>query len=89
MRFENGRPTWRRAIGDVEVAVPERFYPEDQRVVIEARSPDRPVDEVPVERLLLYPGESLPLLLPPGTWRLTGWTADGPLGEPMDIDVSD
>lgn len=89
MRFENGRPAWRRAIGDVEVPVPERFQPDDQRVLIEARAPDQPADEVPVERLLLYPGESLPLLLPPGIWRLSGWTADGRLGDPIDIEVSD
>ena len=88
LRFEKGRPAWRRAIGDVEVAVPERFLAKNRRVIIEARAPDQPDDEVPVERLLLYPDESLPLLLPPGTWRLTGWTVDGPLGDPMDIEVS-
>lgn len=88
MRFDNGRPAWRRAMGDVEVPVPVRFQAGDQPVIIEARSADQPADEVPVERLLLYPGESMPLLLPTGTWRLTAWTVDGPVDEPIDIDVS-
>lgn len=89
LRFGKGRPAWRRAIGDVEVAVPERFLPKNRRVIIEARAPNQPDDEVPVERLLLYPGESLPLLLPPGGWRLTGWRPDGLLNKPLDIEVSD
>jgi hypothetical protein len=40
---------------------------------------------IPVERLMLYPGETLPLLLPEGEWVLTAWTEDGPLGEPVTV----
>jgi hypothetical protein len=48
-----------------------------QRVIVEARTPAQRADEVPSDRLMLYPGESLPLLLPAGKWRLTGWREDG------------
>lgn len=87
LRYEAGRPAWRRAIGDIDVPVPEAFLDANERVVVEARAPDDPADEVPVDRLLLYPGESLPLLLPPGRWRLTGWRQDGLIAEAVDVTV--
>lgn len=87
LRFEAGRPAWRRAIGDVDVAVPDAFRDADERIVVEARAPEDPADEVPIDRLLLYPGESLPLLLPPGQWRLTGWRKDGPIAGAIDVTV--
>lgn len=89
LRFENGRPAWRRTIGDVEVPVPDIFQSERDRVIVEARAPDDPADEVPVDRLLLYPGESLPLLLPKGRWRLTAWTERGAPATPVTIDAND
>lgn len=85
LRYEAGRPAWRRAIGDIDVPVPEAFLDADERVVVEARAPDDPADEVPVDRLLLYPGESMPLLLPPGRWRLTGWREDGLIAEAIEV----
>jgi hypothetical protein len=88
LQFEAGRPAWRRAIGDVEVPVPEALRSDDQRVIVEARAPQDAIDEVPVDRLLLYPGESLPLLLPPGRWRLTAWTRDGALGDSVTVEAA-
>lgn len=88
LRFEAGRPVWRRAIGDVDTPVPDALRADDQRVIIEARAPGHATEEVPVDRLLLYPGESLPLLLPPGRWRLTAWTVDGALSEPVVVEAS-
>jgi hypothetical protein len=88
LQFEAGRPAWRRAVGDVEVPVPEALRSDDQRVIVEARAPQEAFDEVPVDRLLLYPGESLPLLLPPGRWRLTAWTGDGALGDPVVVEAA-
>ncbi|NEZ05009.1 hypothetical protein G4Y73_12695 [Wenzhouxiangella sp. XN201] len=85
LRFEQKRPVWRFATGDIAIAVPDAFLADDKRVVIEARSPDQSLDEVPVERLLLYPGESAPLLLPPGQWRLTAWNQHGMQHEPIDV----
>lgn len=89
LRFENGRPAWRRTIGDVEIPVPDIFRSEHDRVIIEAHAPEDPDDEVPVDRLLLYPGESLPLLLPQGQWRLTAWTGDGAVAAPVTINAGD
>jgi hypothetical protein len=88
LQFEAGRPAWRRAVGDVEVPVPEALRSDDQRVIVEARAPQDAFDEVPADRLLLYPGESLPLLLPPGRWRLTAWTGDGALGDPVVVEAA-
>lgn len=88
LQFDAGRPAWRRAVGDVEVPVPEALRSDDQRVIVEARAPQDAFDEVPVDRLLLYPGESLPLLLPPGRWLLTAWTGDGALGDPVVVEAA-
>lgn len=89
LRFESGRPAWRRTIGDVEIPVPDIFRSEHDRVIVEARAPDAPDDEVPVDRLLLYPGESLPLLLPQGQWRLTAWTENRVVAAPVTINAGD
>ncbi|HCR67322.1 MAG TPA: hypothetical protein DIW38_12570 [Oceanicaulis sp.] len=85
MSFTNGRPDWRYEIGDQPVAIPEAFLAEEGRVIIEARAPGEDLEMIPVERLMLYPGETLPLLLPEGEWVLTAWTEDGPLGEPVTV----
>ena len=85
MSFIDGRPDWRYEIGDQPVAVPEAFLAEAGRVIIEARAPGEDLEMIPVERLMLYPGETLPLLLPEGEWVLTAWTEDGPLGEPVTV----
>ena len=87
MRFTDGRPDWRYEIGDQPVAVPETLTSEEGRVIIEARAPGEDFEMIPVERLMLYPGETLPLLLPEGEWVLTAWTQDGPLGEPVTVSV--
>lgn len=87
--FEDGRPSWRRVIGDIAVPVPPALRPDDARVIIEARAPGRPLDELPVDRLLLYPGESLPLLLPSGTWRLHAWTPDSGVRNGVDVTVGE
>ena len=85
MSFIDGRPDWRYEIGDQPVAVPEAFLAEAGRVIIEARAQGEDIEMIPVERLMLYPGETLPLLLPEGEWVLTAWTEDGPLGEPVTV----
>lgn len=88
LRFDRGRPAWRRATGDRDVDLPGAFIGHPERIVIEARAPGEGLDEVPIERLLLYPGESLPLLLPPGDWQLTSWTAEGEVTS-IDLVVDD
>lgn len=85
MRFTDGRPDWRYEIGDQPVAVPDTLTSDEGRVIIEARAPGEGIEMIPVERLMLYPGETLPLLLPEGDWVLTAWTEDGSFGEPVTV----
>lgn len=85
LTFEHGRPIWRREIGDIDTPVPTGLIAPDRATIIEARHPDAPLDSLAIERLLLYPGEALPLLLPPGTWRLDAFTDQGRYGDPVEV----
>ncbi|HBU61547.1 MAG TPA: hypothetical protein DEB67_03865 [Oceanicaulis sp.] len=87
MRFTDGRPDWRYAIGDRPVAVPASLLPEETRIIIEARAPGEDLGMIPVERLMLYPGERLPLMLPEGDWVLTAWTPEGSFRDPVEVTV--
>jgi hypothetical protein len=87
LQFRQSRPAWRRAIGDVAVKVPEAFKVETGRIVIEARKPGQSIDEVPADRIVLYPGESIPLLLPPGEWRLIAWDERGQRHREIEVTV--
>jgi len=77
LAFREGRPEWRRAIGDIDVPVPGILQGRDERVMVEARRSGASLAEVPMDRVLLFPGEQLPLLLPPGRYRVDGFTAAG------------
>lgn len=83
--LKDGRPEWRRARGDKDVAVPEQFLNLSQPVIIEARRVDDPEISVPEDRLLLLPGDTLPLLLPDGSYRIEAWTKNGPVGGPVNV----
>jgi hypothetical protein len=87
LQFEDGRPAWRREIGDVATAVPGALAPVDTAVIFEARAPTETLDDMPVERLLLYPADAHPLLLPRGDWVITAWTAEGAYGEAVRVRV--
>ncbi len=87
--FENGRPSYRAEIGDIETSVPVDLQPSDQAVIIEARPVGADLDQEPVERLYLAPGESLPLMLPEGTWSLISFDESGEISEPQTITVGD
>ena len=87
LQFEDGRPAWRREIGDRAIAVPDALLPVDAPVIIEARYPGETLDHMPVERLMLYPGDTHTLLLPDGEWVLTAWTAEGAYGEAVTVRV--
>jgi hypothetical protein len=54
-------------------------------VIIEARKPEQDLSEVPVDRLLLYPGEAAPLMLPAGEWQMTAWTEQGKLNQAVHV----
>ncbi|MFN3313418.1 MAG: hypothetical protein ACK46Q_08120 [Hyphomonas sp.] len=86
--FRNGRPTWRRQLGDREIAVPAAFLSQDQTVIVEVRREGETPLAVPEDRLMLRPGEALPLMLPPGRYRIEAWTRNGPLAAPVPFIVS-
>lgn len=71
------RPAWRRARGDRAIAAPSGLRQADRAVILEARRPHDGLGVLPVERLLLFPGEALPLLLPAGRWRIDAFTREG------------
>lgn len=87
--LKDGRPTYRAALGDRPVAVPALLLPETEPVVIEARRTGAPLYEEPVDRLYLAPGETLPLMLPPGRYDVMSFNAAGPVAGPAELAVSD
>lgn len=85
--FDQGRPVWRRSIGDRDIDVPAVFRGADGPAILEVRREGETALAVPEDRVLLLPGDDLPLLLPPGRYRIEGWTKDGPLAEPVLVAV--
>lgn len=69
-RFVHGRPAWRVAAGDVPVAIPAALRPAHGWRVIEARPEGESPATVPMDRVAIWPGEDIALLLPPGRYRL-------------------
>jgi len=37
---------------------------------------------------MLLPGDQLPLILPPGDYRIEAWTRAGPVSAPVAVSVS-
>jgi hypothetical protein len=86
--LKDGRPAWRQEQGDIPTPVPTKLLPTTGAIVIEARPIGAPIDTVPADRLMLRPGEVLPLLLPPGRYRLDTATSEGPLASaPIVVNV--
>lgn len=77
LAFERGRPTWRLARGQRFAEIPQALKRPNERVIYEARYADEPDDAVPADRILVDPGEDIPLLLAPGRYRVRAWTQDG------------
>jgi len=73
LQFTNGRPIYRLMDGHQLVDLPDAMLNGHQRVIVEVRRYDEPLDAVPVDRLLLRPGESLPLVLPDGKFRISSY----------------
>jgi hypothetical protein len=48
-------------------------------------TPGETLEHLPVERVLIYPGETPVLLLPPGDWVVTAWSAEGAYGEAVEL----
>lgn len=85
--YREGRPVWRREAGQKEVQVPADFRHLDERVIVEARPVASSLSVVPVDRLLLWPGERLPLLLPPGSYRIDGFVEKGIIEQAVTLKV--
>jgi len=85
---KEGRVTSGRRQGESVVAVPPAFRAKDQPVLVEARREGDPDLAVPDDRLLLFPGDRLPLILQPGEYRIEAWTKNGPLSEPVPVSVN-
>lgn len=75
-----GRPAWRVELGEQLVPVPEELLDIEAPTIFEVRPVDAYVDTVPVDRLLLEPGERLPFLLTPGSYRIDMLTPEGRTG---------
>lgn len=69
-RFVDHRPFWRREAGDIPIDIPATLQPSNEPLVIEAFAWGEPFEAVPVDRVFVEPGEELPLLLPPGRYRV-------------------
>lgn len=73
---------------DARVPVPSAFLASGESVLVEARRVGDPVLAVPEDRLMLLPGDRLPLRLPPGSYRIEAWTEEGPVDAPVSMTVS-
>ena len=82
------RPAYRVEMGDLFVDVPAALRPMDAPLMIEARPIGADLDHAPIERLVLSPGEQIPLLLPPGRWSLVAIDANGVVISTADVEVS-
>lgn len=86
--LERGRPAWRLEAGAVASEVPDALRDLESAVLIEAYGVDASDERVPADRLYLRPGERLPLLLSPGSYRLVAYTPTGPVADPVEITVT-
>jgi hypothetical protein len=75
--FRDGRPAWRQDMGDRAVEVPALLNSGGERIIVEARPAAAGLGTTPVDSVLLYPGERLPLLLPRGRYRVDGFVEGG------------
>ncbi|MBL8559952.1 MAG: hypothetical protein JNM47_14610 [Hyphomonadaceae bacterium] len=88
LTFERNRPAWRVATGARFVDIPQDLRQPGARTIIEARYANEPDDAVPVDRVLVDPGEDIPLLLPPGRYKVRGWTGSGGWSEAVALTVA-
>jgi hypothetical protein len=85
--FERGRPNWRRRQVQRLIDVPASLLNPELNTIVEARLAEEPDESVPVDRLLLRPGETLPLLLATGRYRIESWTQEHGYSAPVEISV--
>jgi len=86
--FKDGRPAYRYDNGAVGVEVPEALLPTEAPILIEARPVGAADNVVPADRLYLRPGETLPLVLAPGTYEVRSFDEAGVVAGPETVEVS-
>ncbi len=69
-RFQDNRSAWRWEAGDMAVPIPSEWRRANQPLIDEAFVAGEPFDAVPMDRVYFEPGENIPLLLPPGSYRV-------------------
>ncbi len=74
LSFNRNRPQWRVDLGQRLVDIPESLRSDSDRFIIEARMIGEPLLAIPVDRVMLWPGEDVALLLAPGKYKLTAYT---------------
>ncbi len=82
LAFRDGRPAWRQEAGDIPTAVPRQFLNMTERVIVEARPESASLGVVPTDRILMFPADKLPLMLPSGRYRVDGFVAAGRIETP-------
>lgn len=88
IQLENGRPSWRIQDGAYWVDVPPTLRSTTERVLVEARRAGVPHDAVPTDRIMLWPGEIRPLLLPAGKYDISSYFEKSGKQETTVIDVA-
>lgn len=87
--FTANRPDYRRSAETRDIAVPDSLRPAAGLVIIEARRTGDGDEVVPIDRLLLHPGEdSIPLILPPGDYVVAAFNSEGLVADPVNLSVT-
>lgn len=87
LTFDRKRPEWRTETGARAVEIPRRLKRESERVIVEARRFEDGIDAIPVDRVLIDPGEDIPLLLPPGRYKARAFLQDGKVTPDVPVTV--
>lgn len=88
LSFADGRPRWRAGSAVAKVEIPGHFISQSNRTLVEARFIGESLSAVPVDRVMLWPGESIPLLLPAGSYLIAGFHEDSDGLTSVTIQVS-
>ncbi len=86
--IRSGRRMAGRNVAEQVVPVPPEFLQTGLPVLVEARRTSDPDLAVPEDRVMLFPGDQLPLILPPGEYRIEAWTKNGPFAASVAVAVS-
>lgn len=85
--FVANRPDYRRSADTRDIPVPAELRPAEGLAIIEARLMGQDDEVIPVDRLLLRPGEEIPLILPPGDYFIAAFNGEGLSAGPVSLSV--